>query len=290
MIVLLNVIMIALAFIVGMCAFSFANVVIFRVPNEVSLKTHLYCESCGENLKFYETIPVLSYIFLKGRCKRCGASIRVREFVNELIGGVLSVLILFRFGINPTLTETFRMNEILDVALGQVNISLATVVKLLGIITLIAYVVMLDIITLVDNDTMTIYDGFNITVFVISIISIFTLPGIGIVERIIGVFAVSLPMYIIQLIIPNAFGGGDIKFLAASGLLLGWKLELVAIIIGILLGGFYGMYLMAVKDYDKKSHFAFGPFICIGVLIAMFCGQDIIELYSNYIAWMRSDV
>ncbi|MCR4717934.1 MAG: prepilin peptidase [Lachnospiraceae bacterium] len=289
MVILLNVIMIMLAFIVGMCAFSFANVVIFRVPNEVSLKTHMYCESCSENLKFYETIPVFSYIFLKGRCKRCGASIRVREFVNELIGGFLSVFILLRFGVNPVLTDTFRMNEILDISLGQFNFSLATVVKLLGIITILAYVVMLDIITLVDNDTMIIYDGFNIVVFVISIISIFTMPGMGIVERIIGIFVVSVPMYIIQLVIPNAFGGGDIKYLAASGLLLGWKLELVGVLIGILLGGFYGMYLMAAKNYDRKTHFAFGPFLCIGVLTAMFIGQDIIELYSQYIAWMKSD-
>lgn len=284
MVIWLNILVILLAFVAGMCIFSLMSTLAYRVENEAKLNLNMYCESCGHDIKFYETIPVLSYIFLKGRCRYCGAELRGRDVLNELFGGLLTVFITLRFGFHPSMTDKFRLDEVLDVALNF------TPMKLLGLITIILFIAMMDAVTLVDHDSMIIPDGFNIVLFVISIISIFTVPGLPIVERLIGIIVVALPMYLVILVIPNAFGGGDIKMMAAVGLMVGWKLALVGFLIGVLLGGFYGMYLMAVKNYDKKAHFAFGPFLCIGLVVAMFCGQDIIGLYTDYIAWMRSDV
>ena len=82
--------------------------------------------------------------------------------------------------------------------------------------------------------------------------------------HIIGALCVSVPMFLLCLVIDGAFGGGDIKLMAAAGLFLGWQNTLLAMFFGIVFGGIYGIYLLAAKKAGKKDHFAFGPFLCVG--------------------------
>ena len=88
---------------------------------------------------------------------------------------------------------------------------------------------------------------------------------------------------VLCLLIPGAFGGGDIKLMAAAGLFLGWQQTLLAMFFGILGGGFYGMYLLAAKKADKKDHFAFGPFLCVGIVLAILFGDPVLEWYCQFL-------
>ena len=101
--------------------------------------------------------------------------------------------------------------------------------------------------------------------------------------HIIGAVCVSVPMFLLCLAIDGAFGGGDIKLMAAAGLFLGWQNTLLAMFFGILGGGVYGMYLLAAKKADKKDHFAFGPFLCAGIVLAMLFGEPVLGWYCQFL-------
>lgn len=94
-------------------------------------------------------------------------------------------------------------------------------------------------------------------------------------EALIGFVCVSIPMVVIDLIIPGAFGGGDIKLCAACGVLLGWRGIIEAIVIAVLAGGLYGAMLLLVRRRSARDVFAFGPFIACGVLAVMWLGEAI---------------
>ena len=93
---------------------------------------------------------------------------------------------------------------------------------------------------------------------------------------------VSLPLYLLTIPVPGAFGGGDIRLTAACGIFLGWKLNLLALFLAVMGGGIYGMWLLATKRKGKKDHFAFGPFLCVGMAIAMFAGENILNWYLGF--------
>ena len=99
----------------------------------------------------------------------------------------------------------------------------------------------------------------------------------------IGMVCISVPMLLLCLAIPGAFGGGDIKLMAAAGLFLGWQHTLLAMFFGILGGGFYGMYLLAARKADKKDHFAFGPFLCVGIVLALLFGDPVLAWYCRFL-------
>ena len=101
--------------------------------------------------------------------------------------------------------------------------------------------------------------------------------------HIIGALCVSVPMFLLCLVIDGAFGGGDIKLMAAAGLFLGWQNTLLAMFFGIVFGGIYGIYLLAAKKAGKKDHFAFGPFLCAGIVIAMLFGGPVLEWYCAFL-------
>ena len=99
-------------------------------------------------------------------------------------------------------------------------------------------------------------------------------------DRVIDLLADKL---LLCLAIPGAFGGGDIKLMAAAGLFLGWQHTLLAMFFGILGGGFYGMYLLAARKADKKDHFAFGPFLCVGIVLALLFGDPVLAWYCRFL-------
>jgi leader peptidase (prepilin peptidase)/N-methyltransferase len=116
------------------------------------------------------------------------------------------------------------------------------------------------------------------------------LPGISVFERLIGAFCISVPLILIVLVIPGGFGGGDIKMMAASGILLGWKGNVAAFFIALLLGGGYGIYLLASKKKGRKDHFAFGPFLSIGIAISLYAdlGTLLLDKYIGMFAILRA--
>lgn len=240
-------------FMAGASIFSFLNVVIYRVPRGQSfIKGFSRCSDCGHRLNGWDMVPVLSWLIHRGRCGYCGMKIPPRYAGIELIGGFTALLCVIKM-----------------------NYSLAalTAFAFLGILTVVAFV---------DIDTMEIPNGFVLTALMIGVLSIYTNPALFWVERLIGIFSVSLPLLWITLAVPGAFGGGDIKLMAACGLLLGWKLSLVSLFLAILSGGSYGIWLLALRKKGRKEHFAFGPFLCIGMASALFWGQDLLDWYLSF--------
>lgn len=239
-------------FVIGTIIGSFLNVVIWRVPQELSfIKGRSFCPNCHNTLKPYDMIPVLSWILLKGKCRFCGERISIRYPMIELCGGLIGIGCFHHFG--------FAWDSVLSFVI---------------IMTLL-------VITMIDFDTMTIPNGLIIfLIFPIIIVSICH-PEITLVERVIGFFVISVPMYLLTRLIPDCFGGGDIKLIAVCGILLGWKLTLLAMFLAIIVGGMYACYLVISKKAKKGAHMAFGPYICLGVTLAWFYGDQLINAYLS---------
>jgi len=137
----------------------------------------------------------------------------------------------------------------------------------------------LTVVAYIDFDTMEISNGASLWALVMGVLSMFILNDVSVVDHIIGFFVVSVPLYVITMIIPDAFGGGDIKLMFGLGGLLGWKLALLALFIGIVSGGIFGALVLMTKKMGRKDHFAFGPFLCAGTAIALLWGTELLNWY-----------
>ncbi len=149
----------------------------------------------------------------------------------------------------------------------------------LSALTVFAFLITLTAVAFTDIATMEIPNGYVIAILVISLISVFIMPGPALGERLIGAVSVSLPLTLITLAVPGAFGGGDIKLMGVCGLFLGWKLNLLALFLAVVTGGSYGIYLLVSGRKGRKEHFAFGPFLCLGMLAALFWGEELLRCY-----------
>lgn len=239
-----------LAFFLGSVVFSLLNMTVDRLSGRISFETRRsICMSCGTTLKALDMIPVLSYLLLHGRCRYCRELIGIRALAAEIFGGVQLILCMILFD----------------------NMEVA--------ITVFAFFCVLFVVALLDLDTMEIEDGCHVVILLISGISVFTIPQLSLMSRILGVFCVSVPLLLLTMAIPGAFGGGDIKLMAASGLFLGWKITLVSFMAAVLIAGFNCIYLLALKRLDRKTNFAFGPFLCVGMEIGILWGRKLIEWY-----------
>lgn len=249
-------------FLMGASVFSFVNVLIYRIPAQMPFANdRSICPACKHVLNGYDMIPVLSYLILGGRCRFCKAKISVRYPFIEVLGGCLAVFSFYWFG----KLEDGSLKGILQAVL---------IFILLAILTAISFI---------DIDTLEIPNGLVIAVFICGLVSVVLFPEMGIPARIIGIFAISIPMLILTLLVAGAFGGGDIKLMAAAGLLLGWRCVIVAFLAAVLTGGIYGIYLLASKKKDRKGQFAFGPFLCVGIAAAVFAGENIIQWYMGFL-------
>lgn len=249
-------------FAVGAVIFSFLNVVIYRLPNHISfIRGRSFCPSCHKQLRACDMIPVFSWFFLRGRCRNCQSRISFRYPAMEAAGGAAAVLCLLRFG---------SWNGFWF----AVNAEAAIVFLLCCFLAVIAWI---------DYDTMEIPDSLVVGLILPAVLSAFFFPGTEWIERVIGIFCVSVPMCLLTLLIPGAFGGGDIKLMAVIGFFLGWKMSVTAFFIAVLIGGCYGIFLLATKRKTRKDHFAFGPCLCIGIAAAVFYGEQILGWYLSII-------
>lgn len=248
------------AFVYGLILGSFVNVCIYRIPENISLWTPpSTCPGCGYKLKWYDNIPVLSYIFLGAKCRSCKMKIAIQYPIVEILTGFIVALFYFKFGLS------FDM------------------------IFLSAIIVVLITIAVIDYKTMIIPNGLVIALVIIGlfyIIASFIFPESFVIsitwfESLIGFFAASLPLFIIAVISKGGMGGGDIKLMAAVGIFLGWKYVLVAMIAGSLIGAIISLTLIALKIKKRKDMIPFGPFLCLGILISAAIGPEIVNWYTG---------
>ena len=244
--------MLLIIFLFGICIGSFLNVCIYRIPLQQDIvKLPSHCMSCGKQLKWYELIPVLSFLIQGGKCRNCKTKLSVQYPLIELLNGLLYVLIFNMYGMSAQSVIYCLLSSVLIV------------------------------ISVIDFRTYEIPLGCNIFILILGIVQVyFDLPHMS--QYVIGFFAVSLILYLVWLISKGkAIGGGDIKFLAASGLLLGWKGIILAFLLGCIIGSILHLIRMKVQNADRTL--AFGPYLSLGVLISALYGEKIISLYLGYL-------
>lgn len=237
-----------LIFTLGAIFGSFLNVVIYRLPRHESIvHGSSHCTNCQTPIKAYDLIPIISYLILGGKCRKCHHPISLRYPLIELLTAVCFYLMYQTFGLN------------FNLAIGLI---LTTI---------------LIIITMIDIDTMDIYDRFHIMILGLAITYLFITP-VPMIEHVIGFFIISIPLYVIAYL-TGGIGGGDIKLMAVSGLLLGYKATLVAFFIAVVLGGIVAMGLLVTKQKERGSQMAFGPFLCLGIYFAYLYGNQVFNWY-----------
>lgn len=156
---------------------------------------------------------------------------------------------------------------------------------------LLVFLVLCDltVITFIDADTQEIPPVLNYILLGLGILSVIISDGPDIKERFIGMAAVSVPMFLLAVLL-NGFGGGDVKLMFAAGFLLGWKGILAAFLIGVISGGIYSVYLLVSKRKGRKEYFAFGPFLSLGIMISLYqgMGATLVQTYLDYCKQLMS--
>ena len=240
-----------IVFLYGIIIGSFLNVCIYRIPkNESIVKVRSHCMDCGYQLKWYDLVPLFSYIALRGKCRKCKAKLSVQYPIIEAVNGVLYVLVFIMNGVT--------LNSIFYCLLTSALLALSVI----------------------DFRTYEIPIGFNVFILTLGLIHL-ALDYQNWLLYVIGLVAVSGFLLLIYVITKGrGIGGGDIKLMAACGLLIGWKLIIVAFIIGCVVGAVVHLLRMRIT---KESHvLAMGPYLSLGVFIAAMWGSRLLEWYLTY--------
>ncbi len=234
----------------GVIIGSFVNVLILRLPIRESVTlTRSHCMNCGHTLAWYDLFPLFSYLFLGGKCRYCKEHISAQYPIVEGLNGLLYIILYLVKGI-----------------------TLETVLYCLCASALLA-------LSVIDWRTHEIPVGFNIFILLLGLIRLITDIG-NWSQYVIGLFAVSGFLFLLFLFTGGrGIGGGDIKLMAATGLLLGWQLNIIGFLIGCILGSIIHLTLMAIKKADRVL--AFGPYLSMGVFIAMIWGEQLVSWYLS---------
>ena len=153
----------------------------------------------------------------------------------------------------------------------------------IGIVFLLILYAIYTLEALIDMDTMEIPFALNISIFVMALISIPLWQHVTLKERIIGMLCITVPMILLELVIPGAFGGGDRRMLYGTGLLLGWKMLVAGFFIGAIIQAVVAVFFVITKKKDWKSHMPFGPMLCLGIMISTMFGAQLIDWYIGII-------
>jgi prepilin signal peptidase PulO-like enzyme (type II secretory pathway) len=240
-------------FISGLAIGSFLGVVAYRLPRKISIvKPASFCPYCKKKIPFYDNIPILSFIILKGRCRYCKNKILVTSLLVEIITGILFLANYIFFGFTvKTLT-------------GILLCSLLIVISFIDIdFRIIPNVIVLPF-TLI---------GLVLNFF--SELSSWWIP----LAFCIGAF---LFMLIIHLVYPKGMGMGDVKLSLMVGAFL-VRNVITALFLGFLAGSIYGLSFIAIKKGKLKQAIPFGPFISIGSIVALFYGGNILKWYISFL-------
>lgn len=205
---------------------------------------------CGYQLKWYDLVPLFSYLFLRGRCRKCGARISIQYPIIEAANGILYVLIFLRYGL-----------------------TIETLLYCLLFSALLA-------LSVIDFRTFEIPVGFNIFILILGLVRVAT-DYRNWLLYLIGLVSVSLFLFAIFAITKGrGIGGGDVKLMAATGLLLGWKLNLLGFVMGCILGSI--IHIIRMKVSKEGRTLAMGPYLSLGVVLTVFFGEYIISWYMSF--------
>ena len=241
-----------LCFLLGLVIGSFLNVCIWRLPREESIVwPNSHCTHCSSVLRFRDLVPVLSWLFLRGRCRFCGERISWRYPVVELLTGGLFLACYLHYGLRA---------------------------ELLAALVFSVFMVM---ISFIDLDHQIILDGMLIWLAVLGAAVQFWLGPFSWWSVLVGVVFGGGFLLLLAIISKGGMGGGDVKFAAALGFWLGWPGILLALFLSFMLGGLISLILLLTGLRGRKDFIPFGPFIAIGAWIVLLYGRSIVNWYLN---------
>ena len=265
--------------IVGLCIGSFLNVVIHRLPKmldrgwreqcaELSgepppelppynlVTPRSQCPACGHRITAFENIPVLSFLFLRGRCSACAAPISARYPFIELLTGALTIAAVLRFGVTPTAAAACLL-----------------------IWSLIA-------LTFIDFDTQLLPDSITLPLLWSGLLAnvVGFVPGVSLRDAVVGAIAGYVALWTIYWLFKlvrgkEGMGYGDFKLLAALGAWLGWQMLPLIVLLSSFVGALIGIGLVVFRGRDHQIPLAFGPYLAIAGVIALFFGRSLVSLY-----------
>lgn len=241
--------------VLGAALGSFLNVLIYRLPEETSIIFPASrCPHCRKAIRFYDNIPVISYILLKGRCRECHEKISFRYPLVELITAILSLLLFLKFG----LTFQYLFSFI--------------------------FVCALMVITFIDLDHQIIPDVITLPGIPIFFLAAVFAMNLRFLDAFLGFLIGGGCLYGIAFVYElvtkrEGMGGGDIKLLAMIGAFLGWQSLLFVLLVSSLLGAVVGISVMMVKGQDMKYAVPFGPFLSFAAVAYIFFGDYAIRLF-----------
>ena len=277
------------AFVIALLVGSFLNVVIYRVPIMMErgwreqctvlsaspaselpegrfdlVAPRSRCPSCGHQITAMENIPVLSFVLLGGKCAGCGNRIPARYPVIELLTGILTGVVAWRFGVGWEATAAIGMTW-----------------------ALIA-------ISVIDIDHQYIYDNMVLPLVWAGLVlslwhpmtgaeTLFIEPKAAIVGALAGYLSLWSIYHLFRLITgKEGMGYGDFKLLAALGAWLGWTMLPLIILISAVVGAVTGVLMIALKQHERSVPIPFGPYLAAAGWIAMLWGKQIVNWYLDY--------
>lgn len=231
---------------------SFVNVVVYRYPKGIQfIKGRSHCPYCNATLDWISMIPILGWFICKGKCRYCHSSISFRYPLVETMGAVCMLMAVSCFGFT---VQAFCISIIFMALL---------------------------CIAWIDVDTLWIFDHFLILLIILAVWLTFYQP-LSIMNHLLGSLFAACPMLILNLFVNDSFGGGDIKLMFVCGWMLGMSCAVVADFIAVFSASFYACYLLCRKRAAREDHIAFGPFLCMGVILSMCYGM---RLWEWYLLW-----
>ena len=245
-----------LALITGACAGSFLNCASIRIGREESfVKGRSHCMSCGHDLGVLDLIPVLSWVFLRGRCRYCGERISFRYPLVEIIFALVAMACLLRFDMTVLCLRNF------------------------------IFLAVLLLLTMTDLDAMIIPDSCHIISVIIWMASAPFLFGMRetmyhvLAGLVFGLGMLALSLLMDRMMKKETLGGGDIKLLAVIGLYFGFIGTLFVLIISCIIGLIYNV----CNRREDKKEIPFGPWIAIASAVILFAGDPLIGWYAGLI-------
>ena len=236
----------------GLLFGSFLNVCIYRIPRDKSIIwPPSSCPGCGARIKWYDNIPVLSYLVLLGKCRNCKQPISLQYPVIEILTGLLTGLVVWHAGLS------------------------------LWAFVLLAAVYALIVLSVIDLELMIIPDRFSLGLIVLGLAFAWTNPHcsgmwwqkelaslLGAAVGLFGVLAIALiGTWMFK---KDAMGGGDVKLMGGVGALIGWEGVITTIVFASFFGLVYAVFLMIFKGKKGGDAIPFGPFLSLGALINLF--------------------
>lgn len=261
--------MLIAVFVFGACAGSFLNVGIYRIPRgESIILPGSHCPRCSAPIAWYDNIPLVSYLLLRGRCRHCGQPISPRYFVVEFLTAAVFLAIWLRFGAS-WLTPVYWLAAgglILGSFVDLEHMIIPDRVSLGGIVAGLIFSVLLPQMHGVDSHLKAL--GLSLAGAALGGVSLWVIGVLGkmVFRR-------------------EAMGLGDVKLLAAIGAFLGWQGVAFSIFASSVVGSLVGIYLVLSGDREWQSRIPYGPYLALGALLWILWGREIVHWYQSLIGW-----